>query len=67
MNAMKMKYKMFVYDPDQPSSNIKILIASDNSFKPISNLITAMESFAIATWEVTEWDDVIYSSREKQL
>jgi hypothetical protein len=62
-----MKYKMFVYDPDQPSSNIKILIASSNVFAPISNLMTTMESFATATWEVTEWDDVVYSSREKQL
>ncbi len=64
---MKMKYKMFVYDPDLPTSNNKILIASDNSFEPISNLITVMEGFAIATWEVTEWDDIVYSSREKQL
>ena len=64
-----MKYKMYVYDSENPTSGDKILLATSNEFSHIMSLMHSMENFGdvhTTKWEVTEWDDVVYSNKIKQ-
>lgn len=58
---------MYVYDSENPTSGDNILLAASNEFAHIMSLMNSMENFGDVTkWEVTEWDDVVYSNKIKQ-